>query len=349
MTRTFDPVAVLEEMRPTGPADTEALARVRERVIPGAASSPRKPKPSRPRKTFAVAAGLAALAVGGVALTQVLSAPPAAATPPMLTYETDVAAVVNGTAPDGTAVTDSLAAAAGEQHTEATTNVSLVQSSSWSIEVVHPSEQPEDYRLVVVPVQRSVWSSAVDGAMRFLEVMGTPLDPDGEVELPEVTPTGPPVLDYRLPADHDRGAISTKKLPTDPERLVETVVSGTRPPHGCAAGTELDCLVDAFTSLTGSVPVPADLKAAFWTAIGDQGGVYTLGATSDRLDRTGVTIAYAVPEGGVQVLIADPDTGALLGTESIDTTGTITESEPPAVWRMEVFRQPRWVDGFESS
>lgn len=349
MTSTKDPVAILDAMRPTAPIDPEGLERVRLQVMSQAAGQTPAQRQVPTRRRFAIAAGVAAAAVAGVTLAQTLSAPPAAATPPLLTFETNILAVANGTAPDGTETAAALAAAATDHGPTATaTDVSLVESAYWNLDVARESEDSEDFQLVVVPVQRLVWASAVDGSMRFREVVGTPMDQDGDVELPDVTVSGPAVIDYTLPADHDRGAIDATVLPTDPAALIDAVTAGSRPSHGCDSGAETDCLADALANLTQIGPVSAELQAAFWTAIGDQEGVHTLGTTTDRLGRPGVTLAYLAPEGTVDILIADPESGALLGTELIDISGDITDSADPAVFWMEVFQPARWVEDLQS-
>lgn len=359
MTTTHDPVAVLDAMRPETPVDPDALHRTRALVMSrtiahdgsdGPAGVRRRPV--RRRRALAVAACLAAATVAAVAISQTATAPPAAATPPMLPYATDVTAVADGTAEDGTGTADALAAAAAAQDAgPQLTNVSIVESAYWNLDVVRESEDSEDYRIVVVPVERTTWASAVDGSMRFREVTGTPMDEDGTIELPDVEPSGPAVLDYTLPADHDRGSIHADTLPTEPGALTDAVVGGSRPPHGCEESPTsgvADCLADAFTSLAYIAPMSPELQAAFWAAIGMQDGVYTLGTTTDRLGRTGVTLAYLGPEGTLDVLIADADTGALLGSESIDIAGEMTESHEPTVFWMQVFQPARWVADFDS-
>lgn len=356
---THDPVAVLDAMRPGTPVDPDSVQRTRARVMSRTIAHDEsddsvtvRRRPVRRRRALAMAAGVAAATAIAIAISQTATAPPAAATPPMLSYTTDVMAIVDGTADDGTATADALAAAAAEQvPVPRTTDVSIVESAYWNLDVVRESGDSEEYQLVVVPVERTIWASAVDGSMRFREVMGTPMDSDGTIELPDVEPSGPAVIDYRLPADHDRGAISAAALPTEPDDLLDAVVAGSRPPHGCEASPTsgfADCLADAFTSLAYIGPTSPELQGAFWEALGAQDGVYTLGTTTDRLGRAGVTLAYLGPEGTVDVLIADAATGALLGSESIDITGGMTEGQGPAVFWMQVFQLARWVADLDS-
>ena len=351
MTSTTDPVAVLDALRPPTPLDPEGLERVRTRVIAQTGQSRTSRHGRVPhRRALAGVSAIAAAGVVGLVAVQAMPTPPAAATPPLLPYETSVLGVVDGTAQAGGEVAQALATAAGAADPASdATSVSLVESAYWNTDIARESDDG-DLQMVVVPVQRTVWASTQDGSMRFREVVGTPLDADGQVELPDVTVSGPEVLDYTLPADHDRGPLAAELLPTDPDDLAQTVVTGSRPPHGCEPGTEIECLAAALGDLTQIGPVPADLQSAFWAAIGQQSGLYTLGTTTDRLDREGVTLAYLDAVGGtIDVLIADPDTGALLGTESIDVTGDITDADEPAVWWMEVFQPVRWVADLQSS
>ncbi|QGH69413.1 hypothetical protein [Pseudactinotalea sp. HY158] len=364
MNSTADPMDLLERMRPGPQGDRAALARIRasldEAIIrdDGVSTGPRR-RPTGTRRGRGGESGrgrwlgaAAAVAVGALILAPALRPTPAqAATPPMLTYSASaIGSVADGSAPSGAPVAADLAAvAAATPVAEHAGDVSLVESAYWALEAVHEDERT---RLVVAPVERRTWASTTDGSMRFREVRGTALSRDGSTSLPDVDLSGPALLDYELPADHDAGVLRADRLPRDPGPLLEAV-SHARGPHTCdlgVAAARIDCLADALAMMVRTRPVPPDLLAAFWNSLARQDDLYSLGTTTDRLGRDGVTLAYLSPETGtVSVLIADPVTGALLGTEGVDLTGAATGSESPAVFWLEAFEPARWVGGLDES
>lgn len=74
--------------------------------------------------------------------------------------------------------------------------------------------------------------------------------------------------------------------------------------------------------------------------------MYTLGSTTDRLGRPGITLAYQAPEdpGVVVVLIADPSTGALLGKEAIAVGENTIEDGIPNLFWAEAYQPITWVN-----
>ena len=81
------------------------------------------------------------------------------------------------------------------------------------------------------------------------------------------------------------------------------------------------CLVTAIQEIYSQYIVPPALSASLWRVLASQRGVKDLGTTDDRLGRPAHAIAVQAPDDPlrsvVTVLLVNPGTGALLGSETV--------------------------------
>jgi hypothetical protein len=334
----------MESPRAPSPAQA-AIDRARaERDLAQITATAPAPPTAAPRSWWvrvgAAAAAVVVLAVAAVVTIMVVpsSSPPAAAalTPPMLSYSgIEVSAVGQLTGTSAAQVLAGLAQAAEAQPApDPSLPVQRIEQYGWwsTTELsTTPSPGPDGSisrakASVMVPVQRTSYLLP-DGTMRTLEQNGSPLDQDGR---PSDTPSS-----WGVTASASDNTFSTgqpadypETLPADPARLLAELA----PTKDCAK-TQGDCLFQQLTSIYSSYVVSPQRTAEMWRAAALAPGITTLGTTTDRLGRAAVALAApAEPAGEEIVVLADPTTGAVLGSETILTKHDPAYAfTPPAV------------------
>lgn len=100
--------------------------------------------------------------------------------------------------------------------------------------------------------------------------------------------------------------------PTRPALLHRLLTSTacTPPRTACA----LAALVDAFTHYA----VQPETARALWHAVAQLDNITDLGTTHDRLGRPAVALSTSLGDNRQLILLADPQTGSLLGAETVD-------------------------------
>ncbi len=92
--------------------------------------------------------------------------------------------------------------------------------------------------------------------------------------------------------------------------------------------------------------VPGDLTATLWRVLAEEPSVAHLGTVTDRLGRDAVAIAFPpFPEVGysrVQVLLIDPDSGALIGEEEITLLDPDLGIDEPTVTMFTAYLERSW-------
>jgi hypothetical protein len=92
--------------------------------------------------------------------------------------------------------------------------------------------------------------------------------------------------------------------------------------------------------------VPGTVDAVVWSMLASEPDLVTLGAVTDRVDRSAVafTASPALGLGVRWVLLLDPRTGELLGAEKIVLSDTEGYEVPvPAVVAFTAYRVSVWV------
>jgi hypothetical protein len=272
---------------------------------------------SRRRRVILLTSSVAAV---GVLVTGVLqpwgTTPVQAATPALLDYEfadVDAISIAPGKSPDATL--EQLADAAGDRKAlPVGAGAQHVVTDSWYADI----DASSDDTSALIPQISERWLSP-DGSLRIVERRDDPLPTDGR-GLPGdgSWDDQPATADERQPPGSLDPNFATD-LPTDPEALRAELLeragcTDTRPGTGRSL-----CLYDQILALHESYVVPSDVESALWLMLGDEEGFRSLGAVKDRVGREGVGISLIAakrPEYRL-MLIADPKTGRLLGTEQI--------------------------------
>ena len=140
-------------------------------------------------------------------------------------------------------------------------------------------------------------------------------DPDADVTL------------QQSPAGMFDGA-ALESLPTDPSALRDELIN--RP--------DLPDVVELYTAVRDRAlfqPLPPQLRAAFWRALAQEPDIVGYGPVTDRAGRDALAVGFTSSYSGLPsryLLLLDPRTGALLGTEELLTTDPgALDVEVPAV------------------
>jgi hypothetical protein len=333
---------------PTEP-DPERLRRDDE-ILAWVLAQPRDTRARRPTVRHRRIAVLTAAAV--VALFAVISVPlgwwssPAAATgtPQMLAYTAVPTTVIDGTAPGGSEVLRDLAARAHDPAgATGGGTIQRISSTNW---FAHMRTDDEGrLEAVIYPTDMDSWLSQ-DGSLVNRERRGAALDANGRIT--DDPDWGAPVdsEDVLPPGTVDRAVI--EDLPREVGALRAALLDRMAP-MDCSVdpARRAWCLAAEISNLNHAFIIPGDLEAALWRVLADEPSIGYLGTVTDRAGRQAVAIAAPpLPDLGytrVLVLLADPDTGVLLGEEQIDTDSPELGIEQPSVTGFTCYTSRAWV------
>lgn len=259
---------------------------------------------------FAVAATIAVATV--VVRPWTGSSPAMAATPAMLQLQGVDDVLDGGSEQSASAELLRLADAAEPGSPRGSGPVQRILLDSWVLTTDERGES-SPARSVLTPVTSDHFVLP-DGRSRVIERRGDPLDPDGRVVEPLASTQGKPSDTDETFAGPDEGPGFADRLSLDPAVLRQQLIDA---PAECAR-TMAACLAARTTFLHYNYVLRPDTAAALWRTLAGQPGFTYLGRTRDRLDRPAV--AFATPtttKGRRQLLLADPATGDLLGSEEI--------------------------------
>lgn len=277
---------------------------------------------TRRRRISLIASSVAAV---GVLVTGVLqpwsSAPVQAMVPAILDYEFAAAdAIAAATGEDPSADLQRLGDAAGSLPTPpARTGTQYVVTDNWYANIdAKTAEEAEAENSVLVPQINETWL-APDGSFRIVERRDDPLPADGR-GLPakgewDKQPTS---SDETSPAGSKDPNLASA-LPTDPDGLRDEllkIADCTETKPGTARSF---CLYQRIVTLNYRYVLPPALNAAIWKMLQEENGFRSLGEVKDRVGRAGIGISL-IPDDTPEyryILIADPKTGRLLGSEQI--------------------------------
>ncbi|MET0467815.1 MAG: CU044_5270 family protein [Aeromicrobium sp.] len=299
---------------------------------------------SRRRRAILFASSVAAVGVLGAGVLQPWSsAPVQAATPALLDYEfADVDAIATATGKDAGVVLEGLASAAGARPESDGSGTQHVVTDSWFADI----DTRTDDTSALIPQISENWL-APDGSLRIVERRDDPLPADGR-GLPDegAWDDQPATADDTQPA----GSIDpdlVADLPTDPAALREALLELSGCPDTEPGTGRSLCLFDQVLALHLTYVVPPDLDAALWEMLADEQGFRSLGDVDDRVGRPGVGISLIADERPEYrlVLIADPHTGRLLGTEQILISSVEDlKIKAPAITGFTAILESRFVD-----
>lgn len=180
-----------------------------------------------------------------------------------------------------------------------------------------------------------------DGQYRTIEAHGAPLDGYGRVVDP--AEVSDPISDdtFHGPAE---GVDHARTLPTEARALISRLIPD---PGECPVLAE--CLTSQLINVQYTWVAPPKLTAALWSTLIGETEVSYLGETTDRLGRQAIGFATPTSDGHRKVVLyADPDTGALLGSEEVLLTreegdGLPAAVEPPVVINFTALAESEWI------
>lgn len=322
---------------PSDHDEREQAAGLLHRVL--AQSAPRRRRPP-----VGLAAVLVLLLVLGAGYALMGATPPAAAGAPRALRYSVASPVELAAAPSAT--TSLLAVARAADAVPATSHTGTVQyvaDYGWLLAVDVTATATTT---TIFPTMTQRWTS-----------------PDGSVRVDQ-SRTGALNLDGTVSGD---ASISAENQSSDAvgAGIADAALAGQLPLETDALRTNLldryeslpceesdawttQCLLTAIQEIYSQYVVPPALSASLWRVLADEPGVKDLGTTDDRLGRRAHAIAVQAPDDPlmtvVTVLLIDPGTGALLGSETVtvhDGPPGVTEATVTAFTSLTT---SAWVD-----
>jgi hypothetical protein len=246
-----------------------------------------------------------------------------AATPPMLHYQYTPAS-----GPAATDVLRQLASRAAQRQAEGTGDVSFLEYQAWGLSTAVSHGQGHSN---ITPMLVAQWTTPTGDIYQANATTATEaVDPTTSVREPSPAPTA--LNDARARQIGKTQLFDLGRLSTDPTTLARQLVDDPFPSGQPASIVSPDLArLDNLLYLYRQQALPPSLQSAIWQALATVPGGVDLGTVTDRLGRVGVAIAFDGQHGRPlrYVLIADPNTGMLLGDEEIATTKVGTGSIDP--------------------
>lgn len=256
-------------------------------------------------------AAAAVVALGLVLVRPWMGNSPAMATTPAVLHLQDADSRFNGgSAAAAQAEFRKLAAAAGRQP-ELDGAVQRTTLNSWLLSTDEATGKAPAKSVLTPVVSERFYLP--DGKFRTIEHRGSPLDINGRV-----TDSLQSMMDKTSDTDEtfdgpEEGPDYADRLETDPRALYRQLVD----PEECEQ-SPASCLVSRTTFLHYNYAVAPRTSAALWLTLAESTGFTFLGETRDRLDRPAVAFAADGPDPATRrILLADPKSGAVLGSEDI--------------------------------
>lgn len=285
---------------------------------------------------FAAAAAAIALIV-----TVTRIGPAAMASPPSLRY-TLAAPEQTASAPAAEDVLLELAQVAGITPVPGQGAVQYLASYNWTSPIDGDAE-----RATIRPISQRWWIGA-DGSMVAEQHLGAELTPDGALD-PDPPLQAPDYSRDVSPAGSMPDVPG--ELPADAAELAEALLAEMS--DECRSGPEAvsACLLEQVAWLYTTFLIPPDLASDIWQMLAAQSGVRTLGAAIDRLGRDVEAIAAPPRESGlgmgVLILLIDPETGRMVGTETVTLDTDYLEIDGPTVTGFTTLTDARLVTDIE--
>ncbi|ACZ32465.1 hypothetical protein Xcel_3466 (plasmid) [Xylanimonas cellulosilytica DSM 15894] len=313
--------------------DPSEAERTLQRVMSGA-QSPR-------RRSMGWMAAAAAVVVGAAVIwTVTTGSEPAAAYPAPLSFSISDANHL-AKAPVATPVLLDLAEAAQGVAPPGAGEFQRVTTAGWLLAV------DTDTGTVEVAVTQTDSRLAPDGSAQISQSRGPALDVHGRLKPSSLALPGHGDTGDALPAGSFDSQLPAT-LPRDPDALRKTLLTLTAGMQCKTPAEQTTCIVDEIQQLYGTYVMPGDLAGALWRVLASEAGVRDLGDTTDRLGRP--ARALAVPSSPdqasqrVQVLLASPSSGRLIGTETVTLRDAYLGLTSPAVTGFQTWLDVRFVE-----
>ena len=273
----------------------------------------------RPRvRTLLV--GTAAAVVAGIVIvvvqpweTQVARA----STPPILDFEfAEARRIADAPGVDPTRTLEQLARAAERAPAgPAGSTVQHVVTEGWSIE----HDFDPDPHSTITPTMTENWLYP-DGRFRTRAYLGEPLKSDGRGVPSAVTSTVAPHSSTRRtnrPGAEDAQFFAD--MPNTVDGVRDGLLDRIKCPERQRGQERTLCLTDQIRNLSQVYVIPPAVMANIWRMLAQEEGIRSLGTVKDRTGRDAVALSF-IWDGAPEyrsVLLADPDTGQVVGSERI--------------------------------
>lgn len=273
-----------------------------------------RPAVREPRRVAALVAVACVLAAVLVVIRPWTGSEPAIAarTPAMLSLHDSGEGLLSAA---GTVATDELAVLADRaelQPAPASAPVQLIGRSSWLLST-DEGEPGAIGKSVVVPTVSLQYYQA-DGTVRVIERRSHPLDRDGRLTESIGQWSKTPSRTDETFDGPEVGPRYADELSLKPRALERSMIDD----EAACRKTRAYCLFAGFTFLHYNYVIAPSLNAALWRTLAAEPGFRYLGKTTDRLGRHAVVLsADGTDPSRKVVLLADPETGALLGSEEV--------------------------------
>ena len=279
----------------------------------------RRPNRSGRRHVPTLLAGTAAAAIAGILIAvQPWDTPVArASTPPILDFEfAEARRIADAPGVDPTEALENLSRAAERARSEpSASEVQHVVIEGWSID----TDFDPDPNSTITPTRTENWLFP-DGRFRTRAYQGEPLNADGRGiphggRLDRKTT----LIDEENEPANSRHAHFFDEMPNTVggvrDRLLDRVDCLER-----QRGQERTlCLTNQIRNLSDTYVIPHTAMANIWRMLTEEEGIRSLGTVKDRTGRDAVALSF-IWEGAPEyrlVLLADPDTGQVVGSERI--------------------------------
>ena len=289
---------------------------------------------SRRRLAPTLLAGTAAAVVASVLVAlQPWSTPVAqASTPPILDYEfAEAARIADAPGVDPADTLEELAIAA--ERARSGTRPSAVQhvvSEGWSID----KDFDPDPDSTITATRTENWVRP-DGSFRTRAHLSEPLNADGRgVPRDGRLDRGTEFFDEANEPAGSRDAQFFADMPGTVDGVRDALLDDIECLDRERGQERSWCLTDQLRNLPRTYVIPPDVMAAIWRMLAEEEGIRSLGTVRDRTGREAVALSFiwdGAPEYRA-VLLADPKTGQVVGSERIlIKPSSSSPVKPPAI------------------
>jgi hypothetical protein len=264
-------------------------------------------------------AGTAAAVIAGILIAvQPWNAPVArAGTPPILDFEfAEAQRIADAPGVDPAETLRQLAQAADRNGSEpSATAVQHIVIEGWAIE----SDFDPDPDSTIAPTMTQNWLYP-DGRFRSRAYRGEPLEADGR-GIPrsgrlDRTTT---FIDEQNEPAASRDAQFFIDMPKTVEGVRDDLLDDVTCLERQRGQERTFCLMNQIRNLPPEYVIPSDVMANIWRMLDEEEGIRSLGTVKDRTGRQAVALSFiwaGAPDYRL-VLLADPDTGQVVGSERI--------------------------------
>lgn len=287
----------------------------------------------RPRVRTLIVGTAAAVVAGIVIVVQPWDTPVArAGTPPILDFEFAEARRISDAPGVDPAKTLEMLARAAEraQSGPSAPAVQHVVIEGWSVE----HDFDPDPNSTITPTSTENWLHS-DGRFRTRAHLGEPLKADGRgVPIGGHLGRETTFFDEESEPAGSRDAQFFTEMPTTVDGVRDGLLDRIKCLERQRGQERTLCLTDQIRNLPRIYAIPPAVMANIWRMLAQEEGIRSLGTVKDRTGRNAVALSF-IWDGAPEyrsVLLADPDTGQVVGSERIlIKTSPDSPVSPPAI------------------